>query len=122
MYKKKRFGHGLIFIAVFAAGIAVIMLLWNWLIPEIIGWSTINYWQAAGLAILCRLLFGGIGRKFHPGHFHNHHNHHQHHHLHEKLRDMSFNERREFIRNKMASMRDFTEEGEPHRENSQTNE
>lgn len=122
MHKKRRFVHSLIFIAVFAASIAVIMVLWNWLIPEIIGWSTINYWQAAGLAVLCRLLFGGIGRKFHPGHFHGHHHHKHHHHLHEKLRDMSVNEKREFIRKRMAGMHDFTEEGQPHKANNHTDE
>ena len=26
--------------------VAAIMLLWNYLIPSIIGWTTINYWQA----------------------------------------------------------------------------
>lgn len=122
MYKKKRIAHGLIFIAVFAAAIAVTMVLWNWLIPEIIGWSAINYWQAAGLAILCRLLFGGLGHKFHRGHFHGHHHHGHHHHLHEKLRDMSFNERREFIRSRMANIHDCAEGRPSHTEKKDTDE
>jgi len=119
MLKRKKFGQGFVFIVVFAAAIAVIMLLWNWLIPGVIGWSTINYWQAAGLAILCRLLFGGIGGKFNPRDFRNAENRH---HLHEKLKEMSFNERREFIRNRMADMRGFTREGYPQEENSHTHE
>ncbi len=53
--------HTLIFIAVAAAVVAIIMLLWNTLIPSIIGWSAINYWQAAGLFILSKLLLGGFG-------------------------------------------------------------
>ena len=55
-FRKKRLLGVLIFIAVFAAAIAIVMLLWNALIPSIIGWTTINYWQAAGLMILGRLL------------------------------------------------------------------
>jgi hypothetical protein len=39
----------------------VVMSLWNWLIPAIFGWKTIGYWQAIGLIILCRLLFGRFG-------------------------------------------------------------
>lgn len=38
-----------------AVAAVIVMLLWNALIPSIIGWSTINYWQAAGLLILCRI-------------------------------------------------------------------
>lgn len=33
-----------------------IMLLWNWLVPGITGWTAINYWQAVGLLVLSRLL------------------------------------------------------------------
>lgn len=32
-----------------AVAAVIVMLLWNALIPSIIGWSTINYWQAPGL-------------------------------------------------------------------------
>lgn len=44
----------------FAIGLAV-MLLWNALIPDIIGLPVISYWQALGLFVLCRLLLGGFG-------------------------------------------------------------
>ena len=40
-----------------------IMLLWNWLIPDLLGVGTINYFQAVGLAVLTRLLFGTFGHK-----------------------------------------------------------
>ncbi len=48
------------------AGIAVlmgyvIMSLWNWLMPEIFGLTTISYWQAVGLFILAKFIFGGFG-------------------------------------------------------------
>ncbi len=47
-----------LFVALF--GFAV-MALWNWLMPALFGWKVIGYWQALGLAILCRILFGGRG-------------------------------------------------------------
>jgi hypothetical protein len=104
MKKKRKFWHVLIFIAVLAAAIAIIMLLWNALIPSIIGWSAINYWQAAGLAILCKLLFGGFGRFGHGfRHHHGHgHGHKQARHLHERMKGMSREEKRDFIRKRMA--------------------
>ena len=39
----------------------VVMLLWNWLMPEIFGLKQVNYWQAWGLLILCSILFKGFG-------------------------------------------------------------
>lgn len=38
----------------------VIMWLWNWLVPPIFGWHAINFWQALGLFLLSKLLFGGL--------------------------------------------------------------
>lgn len=38
----------------------IVMLLWNWLAPELFGLRTINFWQALGLLALCRILFGGF--------------------------------------------------------------
>ncbi|RKQ50543.1 hypothetical protein BXY85_1559 [Roseivirga pacifica] len=49
-------------VALFLFG-SVIMLLWNWLMPEIFGLTTINFWQALGLFILSRILFSGMGGK-----------------------------------------------------------
>jgi hypothetical protein len=62
--KKRRLLKGVMF-AVFAAvalavfGLAV-MLLWNWLTPAIFGWKTLTFWQALGLVVLTRTLFGGF--------------------------------------------------------------
>ncbi len=43
----------------------VLMSLWNWLGPAIFGARTITFWQALGILILSKILFGGFGR---PGH------------------------------------------------------
>ena len=42
----------------------VVMSLWNWLIPGIIGWKPIDFWQALGLLVLSRILFGGLRGRF----------------------------------------------------------
>lgn len=44
-----------------AIGGTVVMLLWNWLAPELFGLRLITFWQAIGLLALCRILFGGFG-------------------------------------------------------------
>ncbi len=38
-----------------------LMLLWNWLMPMIFGLVKIGFWQALGLALLARLIFGYSG-------------------------------------------------------------
>ena len=40
----------------------ITMLLWNWLMPEIFGLTTITFWQAAGLMLLGRALTGTSGK------------------------------------------------------------
>ncbi|MFP4023843.1 MAG: hypothetical protein ACLFVR_04885 [Thiohalospira sp.] len=37
-----------------------VMLLWNWLMPAIFELTTITFWQAVGIVILARLVFGGF--------------------------------------------------------------
>ncbi len=49
---------GLIFMAV---GGYVVMRLWNWLLPSLFAWHMITFWQALGLLLLCRILFGRLG-------------------------------------------------------------
>ena len=39
----------------------VVMHLWNWLLPPLFGWRMLTFWQALGLLVLCRVLFGGLG-------------------------------------------------------------
>jgi hypothetical protein len=39
----------------------VVMHLWNWLLPALFGWRAVTFWQALGLLVLCRILFGRLG-------------------------------------------------------------
>ena len=45
----------------------VIMSLWNWMMPAIFGLGVITFWQAIGMFILGRLLFGGFKKHRHWG-------------------------------------------------------
>jgi hypothetical protein len=45
----------------FIGGEAV-KLLWNRLLPPLFGWPAVTFWQALGLLVLSRILFGGFGR------------------------------------------------------------
>lgn len=45
----------------FFIGGEVVMQLWNWLLPPLFGWHLLTFWQALGLLVLCRVLFGGLG-------------------------------------------------------------
>ncbi len=36
------------------------MWLWNWLMPDIFGLTTLTYWQAIGLLVMAKLVFGGF--------------------------------------------------------------
>jgi hypothetical protein len=38
----------------------VAMSLWNWLMPPVFGLHVISFWQALGLLLLSKLLFGGF--------------------------------------------------------------
>jgi hypothetical protein len=76
----------------------VVMLLWNELMPQIFALPVLNYWQAVGLLLLARILFGGLihdmagrgrvgdVRRFGHGNK-----------LREKWMNMSADERKEFI-------------------------
>lgn len=39
----------------------IVFYLWNWLAPALLGLKAITFWQALGLLVLCRMLFGGFG-------------------------------------------------------------
>lgn len=43
-----------------AAITIVVMELWNWLMPELFGLDMISFWQALGLLVLSKILFGGF--------------------------------------------------------------
>lgn len=46
--------------AAVAAVSFVVMTLWNALMPEVFGLRLINFWQALGLLVLGKILFGGF--------------------------------------------------------------
>jgi hypothetical protein len=56
----KMIGIGILVVALFFVLGFVVMALWNWLMPAIFGLHTITYWQAYGLLILSKILFGGF--------------------------------------------------------------
>jgi hypothetical protein len=37
-----------------------VMSLWNWLVPPLFSGPMLSYWEALGLLVLARLLFGGL--------------------------------------------------------------
>ncbi len=53
---------GIILIAIAAVALLGVIVehLWNWLIPAIVGWHAINFWQAVGILVLSKILFGGF--------------------------------------------------------------
>jgi len=61
-----------LFVVVLAGLGFVVTGLWNWLMPALFGLKLIGYWQAVGLIILSKILFGGFrasggrgGRRLH---------------------------------------------------------
>ena len=51
----------------------VVMLLWNGILPSVLGVNTITFWQALGILVLSKILFGGFkGGHRHPESHHNH--------------------------------------------------
>jgi hypothetical protein len=53
-----KFGlFAILFVTVFGF---VVMRLWNWLMPALFDWHLISFWQAVGILILSKILFGGF--------------------------------------------------------------
>ena len=51
----------------------LVMSLWNWLMPVVFGLSIINFWQALGLLLLAKIIFGfGHGNWGHSGYYASH--------------------------------------------------
>jgi len=99
LFKSDRWKMFLVRMIVLVGFSAVVMLLWNLLIPEIFGLKVITFWQAAGLFILSRILFSS----FWGGGNHHHHRMNDFHGdnpMHEKWMKMSEEERIEFINKK----------------------
>lgn len=83
----------LIGLAAFAGFGAITTLLWNTLLPVIFNLPQINFWQALGLLILSRILFGGFGHGF-RGHSNFSRNR-----FHKKWMEMSAEERKAYMMN-----------------------
>jgi ABC-type branched-subunit amino acid transport system permease subunit len=81
----------------------VVMRLWNWLTPALFGWHTIGFWQAIGILVLSKLLFGG---------FHGRHGRHWRHRINERWGRMTPEEREKF-RQSMRSRCGSVESAEP---------
>lgn len=66
MHRSKRnWRRKIPFMVLFVLGFAailsfVVMWLWNQVLVPVTGVKVVNFWQAAGLLILCRILFGGF--------------------------------------------------------------
>lgn len=89
----------LVFIPLFCIAYIVVfggcvMLLWNWLLPELFGLPLITFWQAAGLLTLCKILLGGFGGGRHG---HGHGCHHGGNKLRERWENMTPEERERII-------------------------
>ena len=130
-FKPDRLRMALFGIIVTTGFSAVVMLLWNLLIPEIFGLNMINFWQAAGLLILSRILFSSSwgGGKPHDRHMDNFRDNP----IHEKWMKMSdkeredfINKRREFFHESPFDIRDFfgkkTERTERNEKNETNNQ
>jgi hypothetical protein len=53
---------GIVFAVLFAFLFGIVVkLLWNWLMPALFGLGTITFWQAFGIVLLAKILFGGHG-------------------------------------------------------------
>ena len=62
--RKNKFIRALKFLPIAVLVIAliglIVMSLWNWLMPALFGWKVVTFWQAIGLVILSKILFGGF--------------------------------------------------------------
>ena len=67
-------GVGMVVVAIAAGGALGygVMALWNCLMPELFGLKPLHFWQAVGLLVLSRVLFGGFHRS-HGGRMHRRH-------------------------------------------------
>lgn len=64
-FRRRRWLFPLIPLLALALFSAVVMLLWNAIIPGLSGWAALTYWKAMGLLVLCKILFGGFPAKRH---------------------------------------------------------
>ena len=72
-----------------AIGGEIVLQLWNWLLPQLFSWRQITFWQALGILLLCRILFGGFR-------FHGSGRSHFRHRMQERCKNMTPEERERF--------------------------
>lgn len=60
-FRRKKAKFFLFVPLIIAAVSGIVMWLWNAILPDVLGVKTITFWQAAGLLVLCKILFGGFG-------------------------------------------------------------
>jgi hypothetical protein len=89
-FRNKRKFFFIIPVVILFAVTGVVMWLWNGILPDVTGVGEITYWQAMGILVLSKILFGGFGgfRK-HRGGWHKER-------MKEKFRNMSPEERENF--------------------------
>jgi len=65
--RKFWFKRGLLFIAFFIAALivfgAIVMALWNAILPDVTGVKAITFKQAIGILVLSKILFAGFGAR-----------------------------------------------------------
>ena len=65
--KRFRFKIAVKFVAIFILAAffitAAVMALWNAILPAVLGVNAITFWQALGILVLSKILFGGFGRR-----------------------------------------------------------
>ena len=99
IYRQRRFFIAPMILVALAFFSALVMVLWNALLPDLFSFPAIRFWQALGLLVLCRVLFG-------IGGFHGSVGHHSvwKNNLREKVSKMTPEERKDFFK-KMHTIR-----------------
>lgn len=73
------------FVILFALS-GIVMWLWNAILPEVTGVASVTYWQAMGILVLSKILFGGF-------HGFRKHRDYKRRHFYHKMKNMSPEER-----------------------------
>jgi hypothetical protein len=99
----KRACMGLIVISAFSG---LVMILWNFWVPEVLGLKAINIWQAAAMFATTRILFGHFWAGSHHEHHLRHHDFSRNNPLREKWLKMTDEERKDFFNKRNDFFRD----------------
>lgn len=65
MKRRSRFGKAVLILICITAFVMlfsfIVMSLWNAILPAVLGVKVITFWQALGILVLSKILFGGFG-------------------------------------------------------------